>query len=112
MDFLFGVALILTLGVGAQWLAWHYNLPSILLLLVAGFLAGPVLGVIDPAVLQGRWVYPFVSISIGIILFEGGLDLRLSELREVGGPILNLITIGVLVTWFVGAGAVYVIQDF
>jgi NhaP-type Na+/H+ or K+/H+ antiporter len=112
MDFLFGVALILTLGVGAQWLAWHYNLPSILLLLVAGFLAGPVLGVIDPAVLQDEWVYPFVSISIGIILFEGGLSLRLSELREVGGPILNLITIGVLVTWLVGAGAVYVIQDF
>ena len=112
MTFLFGVSLILILGVGAQWLAWHYNLPSILLLLIAGFLAGPVSGIIDPTVLQGEWVYPFVSISIGIILFEGGLNLRLSELREVGGPILNLITVGVLVTWFVGAGAVYVIQDF
>ena len=112
MTFLFGVALILILGVGAQWLAWQYNLPSILLLLVAGFMAGPVFGVIDPTVLQGNWVYPFVSISIGIILFEGGLNLRLSELRDVGGPILNLITIGVLVTWIAGAGAVYLIEDF
>ncbi len=112
MTFLFGVALILILGVGAQWLAWHYQLPSILLLLVAGFVAGPVLGLIDPAVLQGEWVYPFVSISIGIILFEGGLNLRLSELREVGGPILNLITIGVLVTWLVGSAAVYLIEGF
>lgn len=112
MTFLFGVALILILGVGAQWLAWHYQLPSILILLVAGFLAGPVLGLIDPAVLQGEWVYPFVSISIGIILFEGGLNLRLSELREVGGPIRNLITIGVLVTWMLGTASVYLIEGF
>lgn len=112
MTFLFGVALILILGVGAQWLAWHYQLPSILLLLVAGFLAGPVLGLIDPVVLQGDWVYPFVSLSIGVILFEGGLNLRLSELREMGGPIRNLITFGVLVTWLLGAGAVYFIEDF
>jgi NhaP-type Na+/H+ or K+/H+ antiporter len=112
VSFLFGVALILILGVGAQWLAWYYHLPSILLLLVAGFLSGPVFGLIDPAVLQGEWVYPFVSISIGVILFEGGLNLRLSELRGEGGPILNLISIGVLVTWLVGAGAVYLIEGF
>jgi NhaP-type Na+/H+ or K+/H+ antiporter len=112
VTFLFGVALILILGVGAQWLAWQTRLPSILLLLLAGFLAGPVFGVIEPTVLQGKWVYPFVSISIGIILFEGGLNLRLSELREEGGPILNLITIGVLVTWGLGASAVYLIEDF
>ena len=112
MTFLFGVALILILGVGAQWLAWQYNLPSILLLLVAGFMAGPVFGLIDPAVLQGKWVYPFVSIAIGVILFEGGLNLRLSELREAGGPARNLVTVGVLVTWTVGAGAVYLVEDF
>jgi len=112
VTFLFGVALILALGVGAQWLAWQTRLPSILLLLLAGFLAGPVFGVIDPAVLQGRWVYPFVSIAIGVILFEGGLNLRLSELREAGGPARNLVTVGVLVTWTVGAGAVYLVEDF
>lgn len=112
MTFLFGVALILLLGVGAQWLAWHYQVPSILLLLVAGFLAGPVLGVIDPATLQGAWVSPFVSISIGIILFEGGLNLQLSELREVGGPILNLITIGVLTTWGLTSAAVFLVEGF
>ena len=112
MTFLFGVALILILGVGAQWLAWQTRLPSILLLLLAGFLAGPVFGVIDPTVLQGKWVYPFVSISIGIILFEGGLNLRLSELRAEGGPILNLITIGVLITWLLGSGAVYLLEGF
>lgn len=112
MTVLFGIALILILGVGAQWVAWHYQWPSILLLLVAGFLAGPVSGLLDPGLLQGEWVYPFVSISIGIILFEGGLNLQLSELREVGGPIRNLITIGVLVTWILGTASVYLIEGF
>lgn len=112
VSFLFGVALILILGVGAQWLAWQYRLPSIVLLLLAGFVAGPVLGLLDPEVVRGEWVYPFVSVSVGIILFEGGLNLRLSELKEVGGPIRNLITVGVLVTWLAGAAAVYFIESF
>lgn len=112
MTFLFGVALILILGVGAQWLAWQSRLPSIVLLLLAGFVAGPVLGLLDPAVVQGEWVNPFVSVSVGIILFEGGLNLRLSELREVGGPIRNLITVGVLVTWLLGTAAIYWIGSF
>ncbi len=112
MTILFSGALILILGVGAQWIAWQYHLPSILLLLGAGFLAGPVLGVLDPAVIQGSWVYPFVSVAVGIILFEGGLNLRLSELKEVGRPVRNLITAGVLVTWLFGAGAVYLIEGF
>lgn len=85
-------------------------MPSILLLLAAGFLAGPVLRIIDPAVLQGEWVDPFVSISIGIILFEGGLNLRLSERREVGGPIQNRSTVGLLVTWMPGTASVYLIS--
>jgi NhaP-type Na+/H+ or K+/H+ antiporter len=110
--FLFGVALILILGVGAQWLAWQSRLPSIVLLLLAGFLAGPVLGLLDPEVIRGEWVYPFVSVSVGIILFEGGLNLRLSEFREVGAPIRNLITVGVLITWLLGTVTIYWIQNF
>lgn len=112
MAVLFSIAAVLILGVGAQWVAWQYGLPSILLLLGGGFLAGPVFGVIDPALLQGGWVYPFVSVSVGIILFEGGLNLRLSELKEIGKPVRNLVTIGVLVTWGLGAGFVSLIEGF
>ena len=36
-----GLAAILVLGVAAQWLAWRLKLPSILLLLLFGFAAGP-----------------------------------------------------------------------
>jgi NhaP-type Na+/H+ or K+/H+ antiporter len=109
---LLDITVVVLLGIGAQWLAWRFQLPSILLLLLVGFLAGPVLGVLDPQALQGDWLFAFVSLSIGIILFEGGLSLRLSELRAVGRSVLNLITIGVVLTWGGGAAAAHYILGF
>ncbi|PSQ98714.1 MAG: cation:proton antiporter [Bacteroidetes bacterium SW_7_64_58] len=109
---LLDITLVIVLGVGAQWTAWRFRLPSILLLLLVGFLAGPVLGLLDPQSLQGDWLFAFVSLSIGIILFEGGLSLRLSELREVGTTVLNLTTIGALITWGLGAGGAHYILEF
>ena len=107
---LLDIATVILLGIGAQWVAWRFRLPSILLLLLVGFLAGPVLGLLDPQALQGDWLFAFVSLSIGIILFEGGLSLRLSELREVGTVVLSLITLGVLITWGgAGLGAYFVL---
>ena len=43
------VAIIGLLGVGAQWLAWRFNFPGIVLMSIAGVLAGPVFGVFTPA---------------------------------------------------------------
>ena len=109
---LIDITTVVVLGTGAQWLAWRFRLPSILLLLLAGFAAGPVLGILSPTALQGDWVFAFVSVSIGIILFEGGLSLRVSELRKVGSSVRNLITLGVFVTWVCGGVAAYYILDF
>ena len=109
---LLDITVVVLFGIGAQWIAWRFQLPSILLLLVVGFLAGPVLGILDPQSLQGDWLFAFVSLSIGIILFEGGLSLRLSELRAVGSAVRNLITLGVLITWGIGAAAAHYILGF
>ncbi len=109
---LIGIVSVIVLGIGAQWIAWRIRIPSILLLLVVGFLAGPVTGLLEPASLQGDWLFAFVSLSIGIILFEGGLSLRISELREIGAAVLNLITIGVLITWALAGLAAYYIIGF
>lgn len=99
--FLVGVAAVIILGVGAQWLAWRLKLPSILLLLLTGFLVGPVLGFIHPDELLGDLLFPVVSLSVAIILFEGGLSLRFSELPRIGGVIFKLISIGAAVTWLI-----------
>lgn len=106
---LIGLASILFLGVGAQWLAWRLRLPSILLLLAIGFLAGPITGFLHPDELLGELLFPIVSMSVAIILFEGGLTLRLSELPQVGKVMGLLISAGALITWIVAALAAHFI---
>lgn len=104
---LVGLASILLLGVGAQWLAWRLRLPSILLLLALGFLAGPITGFLHPDELFGELLFPIVSMSVAIILFEGGLSLRLTELPQMGKVMPLLITVGALITWVVATVAAH-----
>jgi NhaP-type Na+/H+ or K+/H+ antiporter len=106
---LVGLAAIIVLGIGAQWLAWRISLPAILLLLVFGFIAGPVTGLINPNELFGNLLLPLVSVTVAIILFEGGLSLKFSEVREVTAVIRNLVTVGVLVSWVLTSLASYLI---
>lgn len=97
--------IILGLGVGAQWLAWRLRIPSILLLLVAGFLVGPILGWLHPDELFGDLLAPLIAISVGIIVFEGGLGLKFSEIRAHGRVVVRLVTLGFAATALVGAAA-------
>nr|HQV33557.1 cation:proton antiporter [Calditrichia bacterium] len=96
---LIDLSLIIVLGIAAQWIAWRLKIPSILILLVFGFLGGPVTGVLNPDHLFGELLFPVVSISVALILYEGGLTLKKSEIMAVGGVVRNLISIGLLVTW-------------
>lgn len=93
---------VFVLGIAIQWIAWRIKLPAILLLLAGGFVAGPVTHWIDPQELFGDLLLPVVSLSVGLILFEGGLNLRLRELKETWRSLVGLLTVGVVVTW-VGA---------
>lgn len=97
-ELLLGLVSILLFGVGAQWLAAQLRFPSIVLLLTTGIVAGPVLKWIHPDQLFGDTLFPLVSISVAIILFEGGLSLDFNELRRAGKPVIGLITVGVAVT--------------
>jgi NhaP-type Na+/H+ or K+/H+ antiporter len=102
-----GIGLIVILGIAAQWLAWRFKLPSILMLLLFGFLAGPVSGILHPEEVLGGLLFPAVSLSVGIILFEGGLGLRVENLREVRAVVRNLISLGSLIVIVVGAPAAH-----
>jgi len=106
-ELLYGLASIIVLGIAAQWLAWRFHLPAILLLLVFGMAAGPWLGIVDPDQIFGDLLFPLVSVSVAIILFEGGLNLRINELRQIGKTVRNLTTTGILVTWILTAAAAY-----
>lgn len=104
---LFGLSAVVILGTAAQWLGWYIRLPSILLLLVFGILAGPVAGIIDPHAMLGSMLYPVVSLAVAVILFEGGLSLSLKEFRAVGGTVFRLVTVGMLVSWLLGSLAAH-----
>jgi len=106
---LIGLASIIVLGIVAQWVAWRLHIPAILLLLIFGVIAGPITGVLNPDLLFGELLFPLVSVSVAIILFEGGLSLKISELRQVGGVVTRLITVGILITWILAALAAILI---
>lgn len=108
-DALLAVAGIIVLGIGAQLLAARLRLPSILLLLLVGFVAGPLTGFLHPDELFGKLLFPLVSISVALILYEGGLSLKLADLPRVGGVVRNLIVFGALITWAVSATAAHLI---
>ena len=112
-DLAIGLAAIVVLGVGAQWLASRVRVPSILLLLLAGFLAGPVTGIVEPDEMFGDLLLPAVSLGVGFILFEGGLSLRYRRLQDLEGRIsvLRLVTIGVAITWVLGSLAAWALLE-
>ena len=107
-----GLAGMIVLGIVAQWLAWYIRVPSIFLLLLAGFAVGPISGLLQPQALLGDLLFPIVSLSVAIILFEGGLSLRTVVLQDIGRVLRNLITIGVVSTWAISAAAAYLLLDF
>jgi len=111
---------IIILGILAQWVAWKLKIPAILPLILIGLLVGPIASEflsedgtkwIEPiwngkkGLFPGDSLYYFVSLAISIILFEGGLTLKRSEIKNVGPVITKLITLGSTVTFF-GAGIV------
>lgn len=107
MDLVTLVALIGLLGIGSQYFAWRFNLPAIVLMAVAGLLAGPILGVVQPARDFGVFLQPLVSIAVAIILFEGGLSLDFKELRHAGSAVLRLVIPGIPLAWGLGALAAH-----
>jgi CPA1 family monovalent cation:H+ antiporter len=106
MEFLLYLAMIPALGLTAQWIAWRTRLPGILLLLLFGMTLGHF---IDPddflqELTDGndqtgpRLLFPLVSLSVAIIMLEGGLSLNLKELREAGNAAFRLCTIGTIIS--------------
>lgn len=115
---------IIILGILAQWVAWKFKIPAILPLILIGLLVGPIAAEylshdgtkwIEPiwngeeGLFPGESLFYFVSLAISIILFEGGLTLRVKEIKNVGPVITKLITVGSVVTFFGAAVAAHFI---
>lgn len=105
------ITLGLAAGILAQSIAHHLRIPGIVLLLITGILLGPdVGGVIQPETL-GSALGIITGFAVAVILFEGGLNLKIQRLKRARRAIKQMITIGGAVTlvggmlttrWFFG----------
>ncbi|QFT63205.1 sodium:proton antiporter [Roseivivax sp. THAF30] len=107
LDPVMGFALVGALGVGSQWLAWRLRMPAIVLMLVAGLVVGPGLGLLDPSRDFGNLLQPMIAIAVAIILFEGGLTLHFAGLRDAATGVKRLVVLGAPLGWAFSAGTLH-----
>jgi len=94
-------------SIACQFFAFKIKIPAILPLLIVGIIVGPVTGFINADDVFGDLLFPIVSLSVAIILFEGALTLRFKELSGHGSMVRNLCTAGPLITIAVVAPTVH-----
>ncbi|MFT8354021.1 MAG: sodium:proton antiporter [Gluconobacter japonicus] len=106
-DIFLGMALTFGAGMLAQWVAWRFRLPAIVLLFTIGLLFGPGLGILHPSETMG-WVFrPLVSLLVAIVVFEGGMALDIRQLREAGEGVARLTMLALPINWVLGSLAAH-----
>lgn len=92
------LALAMCFGMLVQVISRHIKMPGIVLLLGSGVLLGPdMLGLIHPSTI-GKAMPMIVGFAVAVILFEGGMNLRINRIKREQLVIRQLITVGALVT--------------
>lgn len=99
------ISLTIFAGIFSQILATKLRIPAIVPLLLIGIGLGQ-LHILEPNLL-GEGLHTIVQLGVAIILFEGGLRLKIKQFKEGPRIIRNLVTVGVLVTWLLSAAAAY-----
>jgi NhaP-type Na+/H+ or K+/H+ antiporter len=85
------IAGLLVLGFLAQWIGWRIKIPAILPLILVGLCVGPFSTFITEngekfiegdQIFSREFFFDIVGLSVGLILFEGGLTLKYKEIKE------------------------------
>ncbi|MGV4878157.1 cation:proton antiporter [Acetobacter indonesiensis] len=93
----------------AQWTAWRFRLPAIVLLFTLGLLYGPGLEILHPSAMIGAAFHPLVSLAVAMIVFEGGLALDFRQLRESGEGVVRLTLFALPINLILGSAAAHYI---
>jgi NhaP-type Na+/H+ or K+/H+ antiporter len=101
MDATIALVSVGLLSISCQFIAHKVKLPAILFLLLTGMIVGPLTQTFTADALFGDLFFPIVSLAVAIILFEGALTLKFSDISGHGKMVRNLCSIGVLVTWLI-----------
>ncbi|MBL0230620.1 MAG: sodium:proton antiporter [Moraxellaceae bacterium] len=98
--------IILAAGLSSQWLAAQIRLPAIVVLISVGLILGPVTGIIQLTLSQTE-LGELIGLGVAIILFEGGMDLKISEFKRIGFGISRLTILGPPIAWVLGGLAAH-----
>lgn len=102
-------SVILFFSILASKAGYRFGLPSLLLFLGVGMLFGSDgLGIefSSPKITQ------FIGmLALSIILFSGGMDTKVAEIKPVASPGVVLATFGVLATTFITGSFIYLLFD-
>jgi len=105
------LGVLFTIGFIGDYLFKKISFPDILVLLALGYVAGPVLHIVDPA-----WVAPaapiIAKLSLVVILFNGGLGLDFSEARANAPRAIALSLVGMAASMTVATTFVYYILNW
>lgn len=96
-------ALVGIAGVGAQWLAWRFHMPGIVLMLAVGLVLGPLTGIFVPERDIGPLTGPMISLAVAVILFEGGLTLSFRQLADARPAVRRLVYAGAPIGWLLSS---------
>jgi NhaP-type Na+/H+ or K+/H+ antiporter len=88
---------VLVVGVASQWLSWRLKFPALIVLLVFGFSLGRLVD--TNSIIPQTLLFPAVSLAVAVILFEGGLTLKIRDLVQSRSAIIRLCSFGVFLTW-------------
>lgn len=91
----------------AQWVAWRFRLPAIVLLFSLGLIFGPGLGILHPSETMGWMFRPLVSLLVALVVFEGGMALDFRQLREAGEGVARLTMLALPINWVLGSLAAH-----
>ncbi len=98
--------IVLAAGLASQWAAWRFKVPVIVVLIAVGLVLGPITGIValhlPPQELTG-----LIGLGVSIILFDGGMALKLGEFRRVGHGVGRLTILGPPLAWLFGSLAAH-----
>ena len=102
--FLLVIAAIFLIGILGELIFSRYGIPDVIWLILVGVCVGPVFGLVSRAELQVIAPY-FGALTLVVVLFDGGSELRFAELSRAAGRGTMLSVIGFVFAVFAVAAA-------
>ena len=105
---LIGLSVLFFFGHALNWFFEKTKIPDLLILVVFGYVMGPVFGVMDAADF-GKVGATLSTIALVVILYEGGLHLNARDLLTSSLPALGITLVGFTLIVTVGTIIAYAI---